>query len=194
MEKIGIPGQRTRARNGKTPEGKRIYSLGVALLAGSILLLCAILLTGCGSEAVPEYRARVTEILSGLENSHREGNPGGEEAHPDPGHDTGHGPENVTATDLESLRKAIVELEEVRVPAGWEEFHRNLLRALSSLVPESHGEEHATEEAPEHALEHGEEGSEAGLPVAHPEGEPKVEEHAPAEHPQSDHPSPSSGH
>ncbi|MEJ5185980.1 MAG: hypothetical protein WHT46_02730 [Candidatus Geothermincolales bacterium] len=194
MEKIGIPDQRRRARNGKTHEGKRIYSLGVALLAGSILLLCAILSAGCGSEAVPEYRARVTEILSGLKNSHGEGNPGGEEAHPDPGHDAGHGPENGTATDLESLRKAIVELEEVRVPAGWEEFHRNLLGALSSLVPEYHGDEHAAEESPEHALEHGEEGGETGLPAAHTEEEPKAEEHAPAEHPQSDHPSPSSGH
>ena len=182
-------------RHRAAPAGKAWR--GAALLLAAVLLTVAPLLAGCGGEAVPEYRERVREILSKLESPGLEEgpeNPGGK-ANPS-GHDNaaGHESGNPVTVDPGSLERAIAELEEVRVPPGWEEFHRSLIRALSSLAPESHAGTHATEEnAEEVPLEEGD-GGEAQTFTPHQEEEPEKATTSPTGVQEHGHPASPGGH
>lgn len=138
-----------------------------------VSLLCsAPLLAGCGSAGSEEYRSQVTELNEAAAGKLEEvshllsdaGSVNGEER-----------VEEVVSTLEEasaSLQEILLELEEVKVPAGMEDFHRELIAfyeaglatfegCLAALRP---GEEHGGDEGhdePESDEGHEEEGEDA---------------------------------
>lgn len=189
------------AERGSEPSNNRCSRLDPKKRAGKFLvfltivisasLFSALSLWGCGSEAVPDYRGRVTEILSALHETHGDGHTGEE------GSSTAHDLEEGRQADdhpqgsAGDLNKVIAELEEVRVPAGWEEFHRALLKALSSMLGGSHGETHTGVGHDDESAGQGEGSESAALtePGAH-----EKETHTGTEEGDRDHPSSSCGH
>ncbi len=128
-------------------------------LATAALMLSLLYLWGCGSEPVPEYRKRVTEILSKLHGDQSRGHSEAEKGHPAQKPENGYHDHSNHEHMAETLGIVIAELEEVRVPAGWEDFHRALLQALSSFLEGSHGKANGGyEHYDEHSSGHGKEG------------------------------------
>lgn len=158
----------------------------LVVMVSCLFAMASLLFVGCGSASLGEYEREVSAVnelaaekMTEISKALGEESPGAEESHEDEA-------ERLEAMVLsleeaiESLNKVIMELEDVKVPEGMEDFHRSLLAfyqgnlhayeaLLTTLEPEgahggevaSHGEEETTEHHEEEAPQE-EESSDGG--------------------------------
>jgi|GEM_PF-3177687 len=166
-----------------------VAMVGMALVLS--VLPASLLFAGCGSADSGDYQQEVSTLNKEAAEKLEEAlHPLGEEGH---GEEVAGGSEAVVVSLEEAvlvMEEALTLLEEIRVPVGWEDYHRDLaafyhanLAAyegyLAALAP---GEEHAegkSHEEEESAETHEEET--AGEEEAPHEGETPQQQEEPAE-------------
>jgi hypothetical protein len=140
----------------------------LSALVPLLLLASPLTLGGCGGQNLSDYRKEVTDI-----NQHASqllaGSPENASEHIDE-ESTLYTPQQIGELEemLPALEEALSELQEIKVPSGWEEFHRKLIElyhaqilALEEVLAVCQGEQdhHQTAETEAEGEEHEQQGT-----------------------------------